>query len=117
MLPLISRSGGRIRGVSGAALAGCFAWTGREPGVRAPPGFAAATGRSFALAMGFLFGCDGARPRLANLLPRFHRAVKSRPLRAAVENLFRTLARGSGASFAVRYAEGSEWRSSEAKTQ
>lgn len=56
-------------------------------------------------------------PRLANLLPRFHRAVKSRPLRAAAENLFRKLARDSGASFAVRWAHGGEWRSSEAKPE
>src|SRR5207245_11062109 len=56
-------------------------------------------------------------PRLANLLPRFHRAVKSRPLRAAVENLLCTLARGSGAPFAVRYADGTEWRASDAKPE
>jgi cyclopropane-fatty-acyl-phospholipid synthase len=56
-------------------------------------------------------------PRLANLLARFHRALKSRPLRAVAETLFHTLARGSGASFAVRHADGTEWRSSEAKPE
>src|SRR5438067_13534856 len=67
MLPLISRSGGRIRGVSGAALAGLLAWTGRDPGVPAPLVFAAGAGRSFALAMGFLWGCDDARAKASKL--------------------------------------------------
>ena len=51
------------------------------------------------------------------MLARFHRALKSRPLRAVAETLFHTLARGSGASFAVRHADGTEWRSSEAKPE
>ena len=36
-------------------------------------------------------------------------------MRAAAETLFRKLARDSGVPFAVRYADGTEWRSSEAK--
>ena len=38
-------------------------------------------------------------------------------MRAAVENLLCTLARGSGAPFAVRYADGTEWRASDAKPE
>jgi len=38
-------------------------------------------------------------------------------LRTAVETLFRTLARDSGAPFAVRYDDGTEWRSSDAKPE
>ena len=48
--------------------------------------------------------------RLAKLRVRFHRAVKSRPLKAAVDKLLRTMASRTGASFGVRYADGSEWR-------
>ena len=38
-------------------------------------------------------------------------------MRTAVETLFRTLARDSGAPFAVRYDDGTEWRSSDAKPE
>ena len=50
-------------------------------------------------------------PRLAKLRVGFYRAVKSRALKAAVDKLLRTVASRTGAPFAVRYADGSEWRS------